>query len=91
MGAELLYWSPFSDPKLPEGATSLYFGGGFPEMFAAELSANQGAIASIKQHAHLPIYAECGGLMYLSESITTFMQGKLLRNGGVVADSHNYD
>jgi cobyrinic acid a,c-diamide synthase len=72
LGAELLYWSPLSDPKLPEGATSLYFGGGFPEMFAAELSANQGAIASIKQHAHLPIYAECGGLMYLSEAITTF-------------------
>ncbi|AFY70193.1 Cobyrinic acid A,C-diamide synthase [Thalassoporum mexicanum PCC 7367] len=72
LGAELLFWSPLKDQKLPEGTTGLYLGGGFPEMFAAELSANQGAIASIQQHTHLPIYAECGGLMYLSESITNF-------------------
>lgn len=82
-GAELVFWSPLEDSHLPENIQGMYFGGGFPEVFAAELSANQGAIASVRHHSHLPIYAECGGLMYLSTAITDFsgeefaMVGKL--------------
>ncbi len=72
MGSELIYWSPLQDLELPEHIQGLYFGGGFPEVFAAELAGNHGAIAAIRKCTNLPIYAECGGLMYLSDSITNF-------------------
>lgn len=72
-GAELIKFSPLHDQKIPE-VEGLFFGGGFPEMFARELSANISMKNSIQQ-AHknkLPIYAECGGFMYLGESIKDF-------------------
>lgn len=72
-GAELIPWSPLTEP-LPPQARGVYLGGGFPEMFAAELAANvvarEGLRNAIAQG--LPVYAECGGLMYLCEAITTF-------------------
>ncbi len=72
-GAELIYWSPLNDPSLPD-ASGLYFGGGFPEVFAAELSAHQPMMAAIRQAIQqgTPTYAECGGLMYLSDAIIDF-------------------
>jgi cobyrinic acid a,c-diamide synthase len=74
MGAELIEWSPLIDSSLPEGIQGLYFGGGFPEVFARELAENQTARqalqAAIKQG--IPTYAECGGLMYLCEQIADF-------------------
>jgi cobyrinic acid a,c-diamide synthase len=74
LGAELVYWSPLHDRTLPENIQGLYFGGGFPEMFAAQLSDNKPIIQTIQQliHAGIPTYAECGGLMYLSQAITDF-------------------
>jgi cobyrinic acid a,c-diamide synthase len=74
LGAELVYWSPLHDRDLPENIQGLYFGGGFPEMFAAQLSDNKTVIQGIQQliHAGIPTYAECGGLMYLSQAITDF-------------------
>jgi cobyrinic acid a,c-diamide synthase len=74
LGAELVYWSPLHDRALPENIHGLYFGGGFPEMFAAQLSDNKPVIHTIHQliHAGIPTYAECGGLMYLSQAITDF-------------------
>ena len=72
-GAEIMEFSPLEDPSLPAFLDALYFGGGYPELFAKKLSANGRMLASIKEAAHegLPIYAECGGLMYLAKEIVT--------------------
>lgn len=69
-GAELLTISPLSAPSLPD-VGALYIGGGFPETHASELSQNEGFRNSLRSAAEndLPIYAECGGLMYLGESL----------------------
>jgi cobyrinic acid a,c-diamide synthase len=74
LGAELMPWSPLQDTRLPEGVQGLYFGGGFPELFAAELAANAPAQAAVKAVilSGIPTYAECGGLMYLCEQIVDF-------------------
>lgn len=74
LGAELVDWSPLQDQQLPAAVQGLYFGGGFPEVFAAELAANLPARQAVKAAilAGMPTYAECGGLMYLCQQITDF-------------------
>jgi cobyrinic acid a,c-diamide synthase len=74
LGAELVYWSPLASTQLPADLDGLYLGGGFPEMFAAELSANRTLLPELRRRlqAGLPTYAECGGLMYLCESLVDF-------------------
>jgi cobyrinic acid a,c-diamide synthase len=70
MGAELVEWSPMSDP-LPAGLHGLYFGGGYPELYAAQLAANGSARQAVSDFVAKggAVYAECGGLMYLTEAI----------------------
>jgi len=70
-GAGIVNFSPLSDLKVPDGVSGLYIGGGFPEIYAAELASNTAMIGSIRAVAQsgMPIYAECGGLMYLCESM----------------------
>jgi cobyrinic acid a,c-diamide synthase len=70
-GAKLVEFSPLEAQGLPTDVDGLYFGGGFPEVFAKKLAENVAFTASLRR-AHgegMPIYAECGGLMYLVEAI----------------------
>lgn len=69
-GAELVFFSPLSDSKLTD-VDGLYFGGGYPEVFAPTLSKNKSLLNYIRDlsYKNIPIYAECGGLMYLSKGI----------------------
>ncbi|MHB8354551.1 MAG: cobyrinate a,c-diamide synthase [Burkholderiales bacterium] len=70
-GAMLVPFDTLSDAHLPE-VDGLYIGGGFPEIFAPELAANTGLRSNLQRAlaAGLPAYAECGGLMYLSRTLT---------------------
>lgn len=70
-GVELVPFSPLEDGELPKGLDGLYLGGGFPEVFKVRLSANMSMRQSIctALESGLPCYAECGGMMYLSQRI----------------------
>ena len=69
-GAKIMEFSPLSDAEVPE-ADLLYIGGGYPEVYRYELAANSRMLASIRRfiESGKKFYAECGGLMYLAESI----------------------
>ncbi|HEY6165481.1 MAG TPA: cobyrinate a,c-diamide synthase [Nitrososphaeraceae archaeon] len=69
--AELIFFSPINDCKLPENIHGVILGGGFPEVLADKLEKNQSMGKSITKAAEngIPIYGECGGLMYLTRSI----------------------
>jgi cobyrinic acid a,c-diamide synthase len=75
-GADLIFFSPLADAELPK-VDLLYLGGGYPELHAKELSCNSSLRQSIKDFACRggAIYAECGGLMYLMDSIEDFDGG----------------
>ena len=70
LGLEINYFSPLEDASVPN-ADYIYIGGGFPEIFGKELEANESMRTSILEahNNNIPIYAECGGLMYLGEKL----------------------
>lgn len=71
-GAKIHYFSPLKDDRLPDECDGIYLAGGYPEVFAKELSSNTSLMEDIRKKANedIPIYAECGGYMYLHETIT---------------------
>ena len=70
-GAELAFFSPVHDTALPENTAGLYLPGGYPELYAGQLSANSAMLAAIRQavESGLPTVAECGGFLYLGQSL----------------------
>ncbi|MGI0010693.1 MAG: cobyrinate a,c-diamide synthase, partial [Nitrosopumilaceae archaeon] len=104
-GAKITFFSPVSDSKIPD-CNGIYIGGGFPEVIGTSLEKNKKMREIIKKLAedNVPLYAECGGLMYLTKAIdygskkfkmvglfdtTTKMQKKLKLNYTKAAVSHN--
>ena len=70
-GAEPLFFSPLHDKELPENACGLYLPGGYPELYAAQLAENEPMRRSIKEAVSrgLPTVAECGGFLYLGQTL----------------------
>jgi cobyrinic acid a,c-diamide synthase len=91
-GAELAPFSPLQDPNLPRDVSGLYIGGGFPELYAAALADNKSIRQAIKAAAQqgTPVYAECGGLMYLGKSIGD-LEGNEYTMVGVIPVSSRID
>ena len=71
MGAELVYFSPLRDKKIPDRVDGLLFGGGYPENYARELAKNTAMRESIRRSiaAGMPFLAECGGFLYLHRTL----------------------
>ncbi|SFQ47363.1 cobyrinic acid a,c-diamide synthase [Lachnospiraceae bacterium XBB1006] len=88
MGAELVYFSPIHDATLPEHVQGLLLGGGYPELYAKNLSENEGMRTAIFNAIAqgMPSVAECGGFMYLHETITD-EAGQRYPMVGVIAGS----
>ena len=97
-GAELVLFSPVQDAVLPENIGGLYLPGGYPELYAAQLAENRTLRRQLREavHAGMPCIAECGGFMYLTQSIAghamvgalpgdCFDTGKLTRFGYITA------
>lgn len=88
MGTEIIEFSPIHHKKLPENIHGLYLGGGYPELYARQLSDNKTMLESIRNALQkgLPCIAECGGFMYLTEAIgeypmVGFLPGNCFDNG----------
>jgi cobyrinic acid a,c-diamide synthase len=82
MGAELVFFSPLVDIELP-AVDSVYLPGGYPELHLDQLSANRSMVQALRKHvdAGKPLYAECGGMLYLLESLTDVKGNKAVLAG----------
>ena len=90
-GAELVFFSPLRDAALPENIGGLYLPGGYPELYAKQLSENSALRAAIRDAGQegLPTAAECGGFLYLGQALEG-MDGKTYPMAGVLPGSgHN--
>jgi len=85
IGAEIIFFSPLRDEFLPADSNGIYIGGGYPEIFASELEQNSSLIFDIRGKIEngMPVYAECGGLMYMSQSISD-LQGRCYEMVGAI-------
>ena len=90
-GAQLVFFSPVKEQKLPDGVHGIMLGGGFPEVLADRLEKNRSMVRSIRRAVDegMPVYGECGGLMYLTRSISGYKGEKKSRKmaGIVEADT----
>ena len=84
-GCEIVEFSPTRDTELPDNLDAIYIGGGFPEFFGRELSENESMKKSIREFHKIgkPVYAECGGLMYLCRAIKD-VEGQEFKMVGIV-------
>lgn len=85
MGVEPVWFSPIHDEKLPEDIQGLMFHGGYPELYAKELSENTGMRRAVREKIQggMPCMAECGGFMYLHKSMED-MEGTFYEMAGVI-------
>ena len=84
-GAELVFFSPLTEGALPEDIGGLYIPGGYPELYAEQLSANRSMLKSVRTAVlnGLPTIAECGGFLYLHDELGD-ADGRLWPMGGVI-------
>ncbi len=84
-GSEIISFSPLVDASLPPNLDGLYLGGGYPELYADTLSRNEAMLAAIRAFAEAgrPVYAECGGMIYLGQSLT-LIDGHCCTKAGVL-------
>lgn len=88
-GGELVFFSPVRERKLPDGIDGIVLGGGFPEVLADQLEKNTSMIKSIRNAVQdgIPVYGECGGLMYLTRSIRGYRGEKKKRKMSGLVDA----
>ena len=91
LGGELVFFSPLEDGALPENIQGLYLGGGYPELYVKELAGNASMRRAIREalERRLPCIAECGGFLYLQESLLDmpmvgFLKGRGFYTGHLV-------
>ena len=85
LGCEIIAFSPIAEKELPKNIDGLILGGGYPELYAAELEKNHEMRSAIKQKINtgIPTHAECGGFLYLHKEITT-PNGRTSKMAGVL-------
>lgn len=90
LGGILKFFSPIHDSKIPEDAKAIYFGGGYPEIYADNLSENKSMLFSVKSAIEkgIPSLAECGGFMYLHDTLKN--GDKSYEMAGVIKGEVNY-
>lgn len=87
-GCEVVEVDPLTAPGLPAGTSALYLGGGFPEVYAAELAANRQLTAEVRDavSSGLPTVAECAGLLYLAETLDGHPMAGVLPVAGAMTE-----
>ena len=91
LGAELAFFSPLAGETLPVGTCGVYLGGGYPELHAAALAENEALAHQLRERhaAGMPLFAECGGFMYLQENLTD-IEGRTWSMTGVIPGKVHY-
>jgi cobyrinic acid a,c-diamide synthase len=82
-GFDIVKFSPIHDKKLPDNINAIWLSGGYPELYAKELSSNTSMLNSIKEAKNIPIIAECGGFIYLHESFEN-NNGEVFKGVGLI-------
>ena len=82
-GFDIVKFSPIHDKKLPDNIDAIWLSGGYPELYANELSSNTSMLNSIKEAKNIPIIAECGGFIYLHESFEN-NNGEFFKGVGLI-------